>query len=105
MANGPTPAKTPIVAVAEPVAPGLTPRELSKEIARMEKVVADTEAKVAEEEAALKAMERRLSDLPATADVYAMSLEYQGMQERLEGTMAAWEESTTRLEGLVAQRG
>ena len=105
LANGPTPAKTPIVAAVEPVAPGLTPRELSKEIARMEKVVADTEVKVAEEEAALKAMERRLSDLPATADVYAMSLEYQGMQERLEGTMAAWEESTTRLEGLVAQRG
>ena len=60
---------------------------------------------MADEESAIKAMETRLSNLPPTADVYALSLEYQAMRERLEGTMSAWEENSTRLEHLVAMRG
>ncbi len=104
-ANGPTPAKTPVATVVKPEEPALTPRELSKEIARMQKLVEETETRVGEEETALKTMEARLSNLPPTADVYALSLEYQAMQQRLEGSMAAWEENTSRLEKLVAQRG
>ena len=104
-ANGPTHPKTPVATVAKPEEPTLTPRELSKEIARMEKLVADTEARVSEEEKGLKAMETRLSNLPPAADVYALSLEYQAMQKSLEKTMADWEEGSTRLEALVAQRG
>ena len=104
-ANGPTPSKTPTVVAAKPTEPALTPRELSKEIARMEKLVADTENRVGDEEKTLKAMEVKLSNLPATADIYAMSLEYQAMQKKLEASMAEWEASSSRLEGLVAQRG
>ena len=50
-------------------------------------------------------MEIHLSNLPATADVLALSREYQATQERLKGLMATWEETSTRLEGLVARRG
>ena len=104
-ANGPTPPKTPSATAAKPEEPTLSPRELSKEISRLERVVGDTESQVAAEESAIKAMETRLSNLPPTADVYALSLEYQAMRERLEGTMSAWEENSTRLERLVAMRG
>jgi ATP-binding cassette subfamily F protein 3 len=88
-----------------PEEPTLTPRELSKEIARMEKVVAETEQRVTDEEEALKELEDRLANLPPAADVYALTREHQALQERLEGSMAAWEENSARLERLVAQRG
>jgi len=100
----PTPPKAPNVS-DKPAEPTLTPREVSKEIARMEKVVADTEKRVADEELALKELEKRLENLPPTADVYALSLEHKALQERLEGSMSAWEENSTRLEQLIAQRG
>lgn len=90
---------------AKPEEPTLSPRELSKEISRMEKVVADMEQKVTDEEQALKELEDRLANLPPTADVFALSREHQAMQERLEGSMAAWEENAARLERLVAMRG
>ncbi len=85
--------------------PTLSPRELSKEIARMEKVVADSEQQVTDDEQALKELEERLANLPPSADVFALSREHQATQERLEGSMAAWEENSARLERLVAQRG
>ena len=102
-ATGPTRPKAPSATAVE--APTLSPRELSKEISRLERVVTDTETQVSEQEKALKAMETKMSNLPPAADVYAMSLEYQAMQERLAGTMAAWEENSERLESLVAMRG
>ncbi len=100
----PTSPKAPNVS-DKPAEPTLTPREVSKEIARMEKVVAETEQRVADEEKALKELEKRLENLPPTADVYALSLEHKALQERLEGSMSAWEENSTRLEQLIAQRG
>ena len=102
-ATGPTRPKAPSATAVEEST--LSPRELSKEISRLEKVVAETETRVGEEEKALKALETKMSNLPPAADVYAMSLEYQAMQERLAGTMAAWEENSERLESLVALRG
>lgn len=87
-----------------PAQPAMTPREVSKEIARMEKVVAESEQAVADNESALKVLEKRLENLPPTADVYALSLEHQALQEKLAGSMSAWEENTLRLEELVGMR-
>ncbi|RYG23216.1 ABC transporter ATP-binding protein, partial [bacterium] len=103
-APGPTPRKTPIVA-DKPAEPVMSPREVSKEISRMEKVVLETEGKIATEEAALKALENKLANLPPAGDVYALTLEYQALQKKLEESMSAWEEQSARLESLIAQRG
>jgi ATP-binding cassette subfamily F protein 3 len=85
--------------------PALSPRELSKEIERMTKVVAQVEAEIAQREEDIQTLETKLANVDPTADVYALSMEYQRMKEELEGTMSAWEEQSTRLEKLQAMRG
>lgn len=89
----------------QPQEPALSPRELSKEISRMEKVVVEVEQQIADQEAELKELEDRLANLPPTADVYALSVAHQELQEMLEGSLAAWEEQSTRLEKLREMQG
>lgn len=86
-------------------APVLSPRELSKEISRLEKLVGELEQQVADEELDLKDIEEKLATVDPTADIFALTREHAAVQERLAGTMSAWEESTLRLEELTAQRG
>ncbi len=88
-----------------PDEPVYTPRELSKEISRLEKLIKEVEAQVTRDEAALKDIEEKLANLSPTADVFSLTREHQGTQEQLEGSLAAWEEHSNRLERLVAMRG
>ena len=82
----------------------LSPREVSKEIERLEKQVAEAEARVADREDALRNLEGQLADLPATADVVALSREHASLQEELEGSMGVWAELSAQLERLRLQR-
>jgi ATP-binding cassette subfamily F protein 3 len=84
---------------------GLSPRELSKEISRLEKLVGDLERQVADQEADIKDIENRLANVDPTADIFTLTQDHAAAQERLAGTMAAWEENTLKLEELTAIRG
>lgn len=97
-------AKTVSREAAKPEVPRLSPRELSKEIQRMERVVADTEQNISDLEADLKALEQRLERLDASADVFALTSEHQRLQEDLAGTMSVWEHSMASLEKLRAMQ-
>jgi len=85
--------------------PAMTPRELSKEIARLEKLVAQIEQEVSDREDEIKKLEDRLASVDPTMDIFTLSRDHQRLQEELEGTIAAWEENSSRLERLVAMRG
>ena len=90
---------------SSPEQPQLSPRELSKEISRLEKLVADLEQRVADEEADLKEIEEKLSTVDPTADILALTQDHASAQERLAGTMSAWEENTLKLEEFTAKQG
>ncbi len=85
--------------------PTFTPRELSKEIDRLENVVQGIERQVSADELALKELEGELANLPTTADVFALTQEHQRLQESLEGALSGWEEQSTKLEQLRAKQG
>jgi ATP-binding cassette subfamily F protein 3 len=89
---------------AEAPAP-LTPREVSKEIGRLERLVADIERDISADEESLKALEARLSLLEPHDDVLAMTQEHARLREVLEGKMAAWTEQCSRLEEVRAMQG
>ena len=89
----------------KPAEPEYSPRELSKEIARVTKLVEDVENQVSRNEAALKDLESQLANLPSTADVFALTQDHQRLQEALEGAIGSWEEHSARLERLQALRG
>jgi hypothetical protein len=89
----------------EPVTPALSPRELSKEIERVRKLIGQVEVEISEAEHHLKEIELDLSKLPAGKDVLSLTLEHQAVSEQLEGKMAVWEEQSRRLEELVAMQG
>ncbi len=89
----------------KPAVPALTPRELSKEIQRITKLISDLENEVSHIEDDLKELEESLANLSPTADVLSLTREHQSIQEALAGRLAAWEENSNRLEELVALRG
>ncbi len=78
----------------------LSPREVSKEISRLEKSILDSETSISETESEITVLERELSKVAPHADVWEMSQRHSAEKERLEGQMSAWEEQTTRLEEL-----
>ena len=91
---------------AKPVEPEMSPRELSKEIQRLVKLVFDFENRISDQEDELKLIEADLANLSPTADVFEMTKAHQRIQEQLQGSMSAWEEHSARLEKLQAlQRG
>lgn len=89
----------------KPEEPAMSPRELSKEIERMQKLVGQIEDEVSKREQDIKDLEEKLANLPPTADVFSLSQEHQRLQEALEGSMAAWEEHSARLEALIGMKG
>jgi ATP-binding cassette subfamily F protein 3 len=91
------------VAVPDPE-PTMSPRELSKELERMERLVSESEERVTKLEEGIKSIEQKLSTVSPTEDVYALTLDYRDLQEELQGAMAAWEEQTVRVEELKAKR-
>ena len=98
--------KKPTAKTQEPEeAPKLSPRELSKEIQRVEKLVAQLENEVADQEADIKDLEDRLANVDPTADILALTQQHAQAQERLAGTMSAWEEQSLKLEELQAKQG
>ncbi len=82
--------------------PALSPRELSKEIARLERLVAELEDQVHEAEQELVDLENTLANLPPTADVLALTQSHSGLQEQIAGLMSTWEEQSEKLEQLRA---
>ena len=82
----------------------LSPRELSKEIGRLTKLVAELEDAVHAEEEALKELEDKLASLPPNADVMALTMEHAHIQESISGHMAAWEEQAAKLQELQSSR-
>ncbi len=90
---------------AQPTAPTMSPRELSKEIGRMEKLVALIEAQVSDQEQRLSAAESAMSSAAPDADHLALSLAYQSASDALEKTLQEWEAASSRLEELRAMQG
>jgi len=84
--------------------PELSPRELSKEIGRVTKLVAEIELEVAEDESALKHLEEELANLSPTADVFSLTREHQRLKEQLDGRLAAWQEHSERLDRLTVMQ-
>ncbi len=99
------PEAAPTIHNPQPTVPTLSPRELSKEISRLEKLVDELEKKVGDQENDIKEIEDRLANIDPTADILSLTQEHAAAQERLAGTMSAWEENTLRLEELTTQRG
>lgn len=85
---------------AEPVAPTMTPRELSKAIERQERLVESLEGEVDRAESALQTLEENLASLTPEADVMEMSRRHATLQEEIAAAMAAWEEQSRELERL-----
>lgn len=84
--------------------PAMSPRELSKEIERLQKLVAQIEEEVSDREAEIKALEDKLANVEPTADIFGLTRDHQRLREELEGTIASWEEQCSRLEKLQALR-
>ncbi len=83
----------------------LTPREISKEIKRTEKLVSDLEQQVAEEEASLRHIETLLANIPEGADILALTTKHLEMQQTLARSLEGWEREAARLEELQSMRG
>jgi ATP-binding cassette, subfamily F, member 3 len=83
----------------------MSPREVSKEIQRLEKAVVDVEQEIGALEADIRRIEAKLGAIGPSEDVYALTLEYQRTKEQLEGALSGWEELTVRLEEFRAKRG
>jgi ATP-binding cassette, subfamily F, member 3 len=88
----------------EPAAPTLSPREISKEIARMRGVVEESENLVSKYESKISQIESTLSDPPEGIDVTKLSHEYQDAQKSLTQAMTKWEEDCIFLESLINQQ-
>lgn len=91
--------------VEEPEVPALSPRELSKEIERVRKLISQMEEDIAATEGDIGALERELSAPSKNSDVLALSLEHQALTEALQGKLSAWAEHSTRLEELQSMQG
>ena len=86
-------------------APTLSPRELSKEIGRLEKLISQVEKQVEDFEAAKVNLELKLANIGPADDVVALSKQYQGLDLDLAAKMDEWETESARLEDLRAMQG
>lgn len=80
----------------------LSPRELSKEIQRVQKLTEAAELRVTTLETTLAEIEAELERADPSADVLALSLEHGRVAEQIEGALSAWQESATLHERLQA---
>lgn len=85
--------------------PALSPRELSKEIGRVARLVADTEEAVTALERELENLERVIAQPPPDADLFALTKRHGELVEQIQVGLADWEQHSTRLEGLREQQG
>lgn len=89
----------------EPIKPTLTPREMSKEIGRLEKLLVATEAKIEKLETDLSTLEGRMSDPQPTDDIREMSYKYVEIKDDIDRAMGVWAETGELLEELKTARG
>ncbi len=89
----------------KPEEPQMTPRELSKEIGRITKLVAEIETEISVKESEIKVLEDQLANVSPTADIFTLTRDHQRLQEELEGSLSAWQEQSERLEKLAAMQG
>jgi ATP-binding cassette subfamily F protein 3 len=89
----------------EPIKPTLTPREMSKEIGRLEKLLVATEAKIEKLETDLATLEGRMSDPQPTDDIREMSYKYVEIKDDIDRAMGVWAETGELLEELKTARG
>ena len=85
--------------------PTLSQRDVSKEIQRLTRVVADLETQIEDSEAHLKEIEDRLSNVPPHADVLDLTQDYAAIKEKIEGLFSAWTEKSQELEGIRSLQG
>jgi ATP-binding cassette subfamily F protein 3 len=83
----------------------MTPREISKEIARTEKGVAEIESKIEQDEAALAKLEGNLSSLAPGDDIIALTQQHGLMQARISDLLHKWETESLRLQELRDLQG
>lgn len=94
-----------VAATVEAQEPVLTPRELSKEIARLEKLIEKMESDIDAKEQAIAKLEQDLGQPPEGADLLELTGRYSAQRNELEGEIAAWEEAHNQLEALKALQG
>jgi ATP-binding cassette, subfamily F, member 3 len=87
-----------------PPAPKLTPRELSKEIARQEKAAATLEDEVASAEQAVKDIELKLSTVSDGQEALALGREHSALLANVAQKLADWETAHERLEALKSDQ-
>lgn len=78
--------------------PSVNHRELSKEIARLEKLVEEIESQVSRAESRLKETEALLAGVAPDADILDLLNQHRTAQEEVDASLAAWEEQTAKLE-------
>ena len=89
----------------ESAAPKLTPREISKEIGRLEKEVERLEIEITEFEARVARQEERLATLPPDADFAKETKDHAELTSDLAGTLSSWEVAVHNLEELRRMQG
>lgn len=93
----------PTAAIVE--VPKLSPRELSKEIQRLTRVVEDHETTISKTEVAIKTLEAKLAAGVPEGDLRAETARHAELTGKLESELAAWESDTTALENLRESQG
>lgn len=102
--SGAEPPKSKKEVVEEAKEVALSPREISKEIARLEKLISSLEDDIQVQEAVIAGIERSLANPEAGADFIALTQSHSKERERLDGILAAWEESMTKVDELRAMQ-
>lgn len=87
-----------------PAAPTLSPRELSKEIGRLEKEAILKEEEVAKLESQVKEVEAKLANLGPNDDVARLSVLHSELQEQIGDGLDEWEALHEKVEELKAQQ-
>jgi ATP-binding cassette subfamily F protein 3 len=98
----PTESKPKVEAKPEPT---MSPRELSKEIGKVEGELDRVEIEIGETEDEIKLLEKKLWDVGPNDDVVKLSRDHEAAQKHLEELMKSWEEVTLKLEELRAMQG
>lgn len=82
----------------------MSPRELSKEIERLQKRVVEIEEDISRREDGLRKIEEVLSTPTPELDVLAESTRYAAEKEALDEVVQTWEDTQLQLEALIASR-
>jgi len=88
-----------------PEKPALSPREISKEIVRLSRLVFEIEEQIFEAEQSLKMVEAQLATPSDKLDILALTKEHGQLQSRVADRMAEWEKQSANLEELKIVQG